>query len=447
MNEDHKKLFLLDAMALVFRAYFAFSNNHRVNSKGLNTSAMFGFTNTLNEILKKEKPTHIAVVFDTAAPTFRHDSFESYKANRDEMPEDLAIAIPYIKKIVECFNIPVYELDGYEADDIIGTFSVLAEKAGFQTFMMTPDKDYGQLVTEHVHIYKPARLGNGAEILGVKEVCEKFGIERPAQVIDILGLMGDKVDNIPGVPGVGEKTATALIQEFGSIENILANTDKIKGKLREKIEMNKEMAIKSKELATIHCEVPIPFVENDLVLREPNKDALMELFTELEFRRLAQQILGEEIQAAPAPSKGNPAQIDMFSQPPFGKLREQQKTSTSASAVLEEVEIEENKNYQTIHTVKHDYQAVTDKSGREKLIAHLLQQQEISFDTETTGIDTMQAELVGLSFSVRVHEGWYVPIPKDRNEAQVIVDEFKVVYENENILKIGQNIKYDMNIL
>ena len=448
MNEDHKKLFLLDAMALVFRAYFAFSNNHRVNSKGLNTSAMFGFTNTLNEILKKEKPTHIAVVFDTAAPTFRHDSFESYKANRDEMPEDLAIAIPYIKKIVECFNIPVYELDGYEADDIIGTFSVLAEKAGFQTFMMTPDKDYGQLVTEHVHIYKPARLGNGAEIMGVKEVCEKFGIERPEQVIDILGLMGDKVDNIPGVPGVGEKTATALIQEFGSIENILANTDKIKGKLREKIEMNKEMAIKSKELATIHCKVPIPFVENDLVLREPNKDALMELFTELEFRRLAQQILGEEIQAAPAPSKGNPAQIDMFSQPSsFDKLRVQQKTSTSASAVLEEVEIEENKNYQTIHTVKHDYQAVTDKSGREKLIAHLLQQKEISFDTETTGIDTMEAELVGLSFSVKVHEGWYVPIPEDRNEAQLIVDEFKVVYENENIVKIGQNIKYDMNIL
>ncbi|MBK9639303.1 MAG: DNA polymerase I [Bacteroidetes bacterium] len=457
MNEDHKKLFLLDAMALVFRAYFAFSNNHRVNSKGLNTSAMFGFTNTLNEILKKEKPTHIAVVFDTAAPTFRHDSFETYKAHREEMPEDLAIAIPYIKKIVECFNIPVYELDGFEADDIIGTFSVLAEKAGFQTFMMTPDKDYAQLVTEHIHIYKPARLGNGAEIMGVKEVCEKFGIERPSQVIDILGLMGDKVDNIPGVPGVGEKTATALIQEFGSIENILANTDKLKGKLKEKIEMNKEMAIKSKELATIHCEVPIAFVETDLLRREPNKDALMELFTELEFRRLAQQILGEEIQAAPtpAPSKGNPAQIDMFSQPaPFGKLREHPGNTLGVHPldklgvqVLEGVEIEENKNYQTIHTVKHNYQAVTDADGRKKLIAYLLQQKEISFDTETTGIDTMQAELVGLSFSVKVHEGWYVPIPADQKEAQLIVDEFKIVYENENIVKIGQNIKYDMNIL
>lgn len=442
MNEENKKLFLLDAMALVFRAYFAFSNNHRVNSKGLNTSAMFGFTNTLNEILKKEKPTHIAVVFDTAAPTFRHDSFETYKAHREEMPEDLAIAIPYIKKIVECFNIPVYELDGYEADDIIGTFSVLAEKAGFETFMMTPDKDYAQLVSEHIHIYKPARLGNGAEIMGVKEVCARYGIERPQQVIDILGLMGDKVDNIPGVPGVGEKTAMALIQEFGSIENILANTDKLKGKLKEKIELNKEMAIKSKELATIHCEVPIHFVENDLRLREPNKDALMELFTELEFRRLAQQILGEEIQIAPASGKGNPAQIDMFSQPSSASA-----TSTSASAVLEEVEIEENKNYQTIHTVKHNYQAVLDNAGRQKLIAYLLQQKEISFDTETTGVDTMQAELVGLSFSAKVHEGWYVPIPEDRKEAQLIVDEFKVVYENESIEKIGQNLKYDMNIL
>jgi len=434
MNENNKKLFLLDAMALVFRAYFAFSNNHRVNSKGLNTSAMFGFTNTLNEILKKEKPTHIAVVFDTAAPTFRHDSFETYKANRDEMPEDLAIAIPYIKKIVECFNIPVYELDGFEADDIIGTFSVLAEKAGFETFMMTPDKDYGQLVTEHVHIYKPARLGNGAEILGVKEICEKFGIERPEQVIDILGLMGDKVDNIPGIPGVGEKTATALIQEFGSIEKLLENTDKLKGKLKEKVEQNREMAIKSKELATIHCEVPIPFVEDDLILREPNKDALMELFSELEFRRLAQQILGEEIQVA-APAKADHGQIDMFSQP------------AAAPVIKHEEIVAENTLFKTIQSENPKYVAILDKEGRKKLIEILLQQKEISFDTETTGIDTHIAELVGLSFSVKTQEGWYVPIPADRKEAQNILEEFRVIYENESILKIGQNIKYDMNIL
>jgi len=434
MNENNKKLFLLDAMALVFRAYFAFSNNHRVNSKGLNTSAMFGFTNTLNEILKKEKPTHIAVVFDTAAPTFRHDSFETYKANRDEMPEDLAIAIPYIKKIVECFNIPVYELDGFEADDIIGTFSVLAEKAGFETFMMTPDKDYGQLVTEHVHIYKPARLGNGAEILGVKEICEKFGIERPEQVIDILGLMGDKVDNIPGIPGVGEKTATALIQEFGSIEKLLENTDKLKGKLKEKVEQNREMAIKSKELATIHCEVPIPFVEDDLILREPNKDALMELFSELEFRRLAQQILGEEIHVA-APAKADHGQIDMFSQP------------AAAPVIKHEEIVAENTLFKTIQSENPKYVAILDKEGRKKLIEILLQQKEISFDTETTGIDTHIAELVGLSFSVKTQEGWYVPIPADRKEAQNILEEFRVIYENESILKIGQNIKYDMNIL
>jgi len=434
MNENNKKLFLLDAMALVFRAYFAFSNNHRVNSKGLNTSAMFGFTNTLNEILKKEKPTHIAVVFDTAAPTFRHDSFETYKANRDEMPEDLAIAIPYIKKIVECFNIPVYELDGFEADDIIGTFSVLAEKAGFETFMMTPDKDYGQLVTEHVHIYKPARLGNGAEILGVKEICEKFGIERPEQVIDILGLMGDKVDNIPGIPGVGEKTATALIQEFGSIEKLLENTDKLKGKLKEKVEQNREMAIKSKELATIHCEVPIPFVEDDLILREPNKDALMELFSELEFRRLAQQILGEEIQVA-APAKADHGQIDMFSQP------------AAAPVIKHEEIVAENTLFKTLQSENPKYVAILDKEGRKKLIEILLQQKEISFDTETTGIDTHIAELVGLSFSVKTQEGWYVPIPADRKEAQNILEEFRVIYENESILKIGQNIKYDMNIL
>ncbi|MBL0095227.1 MAG: hypothetical protein IPP46_01130 [Bacteroidetes bacterium] len=292
MNTEPKKLFLLDALALVFRAYFAFSNNHRVNSKGLNTSAMFGFTNTLLEILKKEKPSHIAVVFDTAAPTHRHEAFEDYKAHREEIPEDIAIAIPYIKKIVQCFNIPVIELDGFEADDIIGTLSCKADKAGFETFMMTPDKDYGQLVTQHVHIYKPARLGNGAEILGVKEICEKYGIERPEQVIDILGLMGDAVDNIPGVPGVGEKTATLLVQQFGSVENLLANTDQLKGKLKEKIEANKDKAILSKQLATIHCEVPVDLIEEELKLKDPDKEALIELFTELEFRRITTTGIG-----------------------------------------------------------------------------------------------------------------------------------------------------------
>ncbi len=436
MNTEPKKLFLLDAMALVFRAYFAFSNNHRVNSKGLNTSAMFGFTNTLLEILKKEKPTHIAVVFDTAAPTHRHEAFEDYKAHREEMPEDLAISIPYIKQLVRCFNIPVIELDGYEADDIIGTFSVKAEQAGFETFMMTPDKDYGQLVTEHVHIYKPARLGNGAEILGVKEVCEKYGIERPAQVIDILGLMGDAVDNIPGVPGVGEKTATQLVQQFGSVENMLANTDQLKGKLKEKIENNKDKAILSKQLATIHCEVPVPFVEEDLRLGEPNKEALTELFTELEFRRLAQQILGEEIQVA-VPAVNSAGQMDMFGTAP----------ATSTAVAYAEETNEEDVNFNNISNTDHQYIAVTEAGERAALIKTLLEATAISFDTETTGIDALRAELVGLSFSTSAHNGWYIPVPADKQEAQQLLEEFRPVYEHATILKIGQNIKYDMNVL
>ena len=433
MNSAPKKLFLLDAMALVFRAYFAFSNNHRVNSKGLNTSAMFGFTNTLLEILKKEKPTHIAVVFDTAAPTHRHDAFEDYKAHREEIPEDIAIAIPYIKRLVRCFNIPVVELDGYEADDIIGTFAVKAEQAGFETFMMTPDKDYGQLVTEHVHIYKPARLGNGAEILGVKEVCEKYGIERPSQVIDILGLMGDAVDNIPGVPGVGEKTATQLVQQFGTVENLLANTDQLKGKLKEKIENNKEKAMLSKQLATIHCEVPVPFVEEDLLLVEPDKEALTELFTELEFRRLAQQILGQEIEVA-VPEVNENGQMDMF--------------GTAATAPAPVANEDDNvTNFNTIQNTKHAYEAVTDEESCRKLVAHLLQQPEVSFDTETTGIDALNAALVGLSFSCTPHEGWYIPVPADQEKAQAVVEIFRPVYEHPSLVKIGQNIKYDMNVL
>ena len=433
MNSAPKKLFLLDAMALVFRAYFAFSNNHRVNSKGLNTSAMFGFTNTLLEILKKEKPTHIAVVFDTAAPTHRHDAFEDYKAHREEIPEDIAIAIPYIKRLVRCFNIPVVELDGYEADDIIGTFAVKAEQAGFETFMMTPDKDYGQLVTEHVHIYKPARLGNGAEILGVKEVCEKYGIERPSQVIDILGLMGDAVDNIPGVPGVGEKTATQLVQQFGTVENLLANTDQLKGKLKEKIENNKEKAMLSKQLATIHCEVPVPFVEEDLLLVEPHKEALTELFTELEFRRLAQQILGQEIEVA-VPAVNENGQMDMFGAA----------ATTPAPVANEDDNVT---NFNTIQNTKHAYEAVTDEESCRKLVAHLLQQPEVSFDTETTGIDALNAALVGLSFSCTPHEGWYIPVPADQEKAQAVVEIFRPVYEHPSLVKIGQNIKYDMNVL
>jgi DNA polymerase-1 len=439
MTEQPKKLFLLDALALIYRAYFAFSTNHRINSKGMNTSAMFGFMNTLGEVLKKEKPTHLAVVFDTSAPTHRHDAFESYKAHREEMPEDIRIAIPYIKKLVAAMNICQVELDGYEADDIIGTFSKQAEEAGYLTFMMTPDKDYGQLVTDKVFIYKPARLGNGAEILGIKEVCAKHEIERTDQVIDILGLMGDKVDNIPGIPGVGEKTAIQLIKDFGSIENLLENTDKLKGKLKEKVENNKEIALLSKQLATIHCTVPVHFNEDDLLLKEPNKEALKELFIELEFKRLAQIILGEEI-PVPILDKSKNGQIDMF--------------GTASPLVEGEVAIPSNNsepieetNYKSIAEVEHEYILIDTKAGRIEVIKELLAAEEVSFDTETTGIDANAVELVGLSFSTKFHKGWYIPIPANYDEARAIVQEFKPVYESTSIVKIGQNIKYDMNVL
>src|SRR6218665_2911985 len=295
MSENPKKLFLLDAFALIYRAYFAFSNNHRINSKGLNTSAVLGFTNTLLEVLKKEKPTHIAVVFDTAEPTVRHVEFEAYKANREEMPDDLRLAIPYVIRLIEGLNIPVIGIPGYEADDVIGTLAKMAEKQGYRVYMMTPDKDYGQLVSENIFIYKPARLGNGVEIMGPAEVCKKWDIDHVDKLIDILGLMGDKVDNIPGIPGVGEKTAIQMIKDFGSIENMLANTDKLKGKMKEKVEANRDMAIQSKRLATICLDCPIELDEASLVIKEPNKPVLLEIFKELEFRAIAQKVLGEDI--------------------------------------------------------------------------------------------------------------------------------------------------------
>ena len=435
MNAEPKKLFLLDAMALVFRAYFAFSNNHRINSKGLNTSAMFGFTNTLLEILKKEKPTHIAVVFDTAAPTHRHEAFADYKAHREEIPEDIALSIPYIKRLVKAFNIPVIEMDGFEADDIIGTLARKAEQAGFVTFMMTPDKDYGQLVTGMVHIYKPARMGNGAEILGVKEICAKYGITRPDQVIDILGLMGDSVDNIPGVPGVGEKTATQLVQQFGSIDNLLANTDQLKGKLREKIENNRDIALLSRQLATIHCDVPVAFDETDLELNDPDKELLVELFKELEFRRLAQQVLGEEI-PIPTPAVTAGGQMDLFGQ--------------ATPIAREEVVPETDEGETLLHTISdtpHTYTTVEGSEPIQALVGELMKAASISFDTETTGLDPLRAEPVGLSFSTEAHTGWWVPLPADPTKTREILDMFRPVFDREELLLIGQNIKYDLHIL
>ena len=444
MSDNNKKLFLLDAFALIYRAYFAFANNHRINSKGLNTSAVLGFTNTLLEVLKKEKPTHIAVVFDTPEPTVRHIEFTEYKANREEMPDDLRLAIPYIIKVIEGFNIPVIGKPGYEADDVIGTLAKMAEKKGFTTYMMTPDKDYGQLVSENIFIYKPARLGNGAEIMGIAEVCKKWDILNVDQLIDILGLMGDKVDNIPGIPGVGEKTAIQLVKDYGTIENLLQNTDKLKGKLKEKVEQNKEKAIQSKWLATIICDVPVELDEKALEIEEPNREALRELFTELEFRRLAEQILGENISApveakvaAPKVKKVNPDQIDMFGAA----------TETEVDVLEEVAENEAPKVYKNISEVAHTYHLVDTKEKRTKLISELNKQSEVCFDTETTGLDAHTAELVGMSFSFKTSEAYYIPTPENQKETQEIVDEFKSVFENEKITLIGQNIKYDLLVL
>lgn len=447
MSENNKKLFLLDAFALIYRAYFAFSNNHRVNSKGLNTSAILGFTNTLLEVLKKEKPSHIAVVFDTSEPTSRHIEFAEYKAQREEMPEDLALAIPYIKRVIEGFHIPVLYSHGFEADDVIGTLAKKASSMGYITYMMTPDKDFGQLVSDTIFIYKPARLGNGAEKLGVAEVCKKWEIQNVNQLIDILGLMGDKVDNIPGIPGVGEKTAIQLVKDFGSIENLLQNTDKLKGKLKEKVEQNKDKAILSKRLATIICDAPVEFDENALKLEEPNKEALKELFMELEFRRLAEQVLGETItvstttvEKTKASSKIKPSdasQMDMF--------------GTQTEVAIVEVEVAEEPVaptvYKTIKDVPHTYHLIDTKEKRQQLIAHLDQQTEICFDTETTGLDANNVELVGMSFAYKVSEAYYVPVPDNFDEAKQLVNEFKPIFENEKITKIGQNIKYDLSVL
>lgn len=452
MSDNNKKLYLLDAFALIYRAYFAFSNNHRINSKGLNTSAILGFTNTLLEVLKKEKPTHIAVVFDTAEPTVRHTEFADYKANREEIPEDLSAAIPYIIKIIEGFHIPVLFSHGYEADDVIGTLAKKAEQQGYTTYMMTPDKDYGQLVSEKIFIYKPARLGNGVEILGPAEVCKKWDILNVNQLIDILGLMGDKVDNIPGIPGVGEKTAIQLIKDFGSIENMLQNTDKLKGKLKEKVENNKDKAIQSKKLATIICDVPIEFDEKALMMEEPDKEALKALFTELEFRRLAEQLNLNSAETKDEKSKKekskstliklNSDQMDMF----------EADVAVAESAIekaidLEETEADQNVVYKTISDVEHAYHLIDTKEKRTSLINLLKAQPAISFDTETTGLDANNSELVGLSFSVKPGEAYYVPVPENREEAQLLINEFKPIYENPDLTKIGQNIKYDLSVL
>lgn len=456
MEKPVHKLFLLDAMALIYRAHFAFIKAPRITSKGLNTSAVFGFTNTLLEVLQKEKPTHIGVAFDTAAPTFRHVQFEAYKAQREAQPEDITVAIPLVKRLLKGMCIPILELDGYEADDIIGTIAKEASLAGFEVFMMTPDKDYGQLVEQHVHIYKPAFLGKGAEVLGVNEILERWQIKRIDQVIDILGLMGDAVDNIPGIPGVGEKTAQKLIAEYDTIENLITHADEIKGKLGEKIRENFDKAVLSKQLATIDCKVPVPFDPEDLTICSPNSDLIVELFDELEFKTLKTRILGgatsSNATAAPRPAaKSQKGQLDLFGNPTeeLGKqpaiITEGIADDDAPEQAYEDLRIPTTKR--TIDNTFHRYHTVDTPELLKSLAYYLSLQDAFCFDTETTSLETIDAELVGLSFSYLAGEAFYVPVPPDREKAQEIVENFRAVFEDENIEKIGQNIKYDLLVL
>ncbi len=433
MTKNTKKLFLLDAMALIYRAHFAFSKNPIINAKGRNTGAILGFTNSLWEIIYKEKPTHIAVAFDTAAPTFRHVVFPTYKAQRQEQPEDIRASIPFVKDIIRAFNIPVLELDSYEADDIIGTFSSKACTIGFDVYMMTPDKDFGQLVNDCVKLYKPAYMGNAVDILGEKEVLEKWGIRRIDQVRDMLGLQGDAVDNIPGIPGIGAKTAIKLIEEFDTIEGIIANVDKLKGKLKERVLEFGEQGILSKELATINTAVPIAFDEEKLRYIGPDEDSLRQLFNELEFRTLAKRVFGE---AAPQTQKAS-AQMSMFDA-----------AATPEAAIVEATDLDVTSAVRnTIHTVAHHYQVVDTQELRKSLVEYLLLQEEFCFDTETTSVDAIEANLVGLSFSYYASEAYYIPVPPQREAAQRVLEDFREVLENEKISKIGHNLKFDILLL
>ena len=451
-----KKLFLLDAMALIYRAHFAFQKTPRITSTGMNTSAVFGFANTLLEVLAKEKPTHIGVAFDTPTPTFRHIQFEAYKAQRQAQPEDITIAIPYIKRLCAAMNIPMLIMPGYEADDVIGTIAKRAARGhdDMEIYMMTPDKDYGQLVEERIFMYKPAYMGKGVEVMGITEICERWGIDNVMKVIDILGLMGDASDNIPGIPGIGEKTAQKLIEEYGSVENLIANVDKLKGKQQENVRNFAAQGILSKELATIHCEVPVTFDEEDLKISEVNKESLSALLDELEFRTLRRRMLGEEVdnqqssvnnqqKTQSVKPKSQTGQMDMFgSLSPEKQLDLFDSSSETSISATEGLGVRSN-----IHTTIHQYHLIDTPELRQSLIHFMSLQDSICFDTETTNIDAVEAELVGMSFAYRASEGYYVPVPANQSEAQAIVDEFKIIFEDEKIEKIAQNIKYDLMVL
>ena len=435
-----KKLYLLDAFALVFRAYYALIRNPRVTSKGRNTNAQFGFTNTIIELINNQKPTHMAVCFDTHALTERHTDFADYKANRQETPEDILAAVPDIKKIIEGFNIPVIECDGYEADDIIGTLAKQAEKEGYEVFMVTPDKDYGQLVSEKIKIYKPPYQGGLYEILGPDEICTKWDIQNISQVIDMLGMMGDAVDNIPGIPGVGEKTAVKLLKEYGTLENVLADADNIKGALGEKIRNGKEKAVMSKKLATIITNVPVTFHEGDFCLKEWNKEALTQIFTELEFKALGKRLLGEEISVDTEikQKQVSSGQMDLFGAVVESKEEITQKSETELSYTV----VDKN-----INNTPHQYFLVNNNEEVENLLNALKNSKEICFDTETTNIDANLAELVGISFAIKPGEAFYVPCPNKKEDCILFLKKFNSLFSDADKIWIGQNIKYDMLLL
>ena len=436
-----KRLFLLDAYALIFRGYYAFIKNPRINSKGMDTSAIMGFTNSLLDVIKRERPDHLAVCFDKGGSQLRTELFTDYKANRDETPEPISLAVPYIQKILEAMHIPVVVKEGYEADDIIGTLAKQAEKKGYQVFMVTPDKDFAQLVSENIFMYRPARMGNGIEIWGIPEVQKKFEIERPEQVIDYLGMMGDAVDNIPGLPGVGDKTAKKFLKTYGSMEALLENAHEIKGKLGEKIQAHKEQGVLSKELATILLDVPVIFEAEDYALSEPDQSKVSVLFEELEFRRMAENFKkifstqedspseeGEKTKESAGPQEGQ--QFDLFDAPGSGNSSE---SDTS-----------QRKN---LTTHEHFYQLVATEKARELLLRKLLQQTQVCFDTETTSLNALEAELVGIAFSWTAGQGYYLALPEDRNEVEELLAPFNVFFEHPEIEKIGHNLKYDLKVL
>jgi len=440
---NKKRLFLLDAFALIFRGYYAFIKNPRINSKGMDTSAIMGFTNSLLDVIKREKPDHIAVCFDRGGSVARTEAFPEYKANRQETPEAIKIAVPIIEEILKAMKIPAVVLEGYEADDIIGTLAKKAEKEGYQTFMVTPDKDFAQLVSENIFMYRP-RFGGGYETWGIPEVQEKFGVERPEQVIDFLGMMGDSVDNIPGLPGVGEKTAKKFLAAYGSMENLFENTHELKGKMKEKVEASQELGLLSKELATIMLDVPVEFHEKDFEMCMPDIEATKAIFTELEFRRLTDNFVktfatatSTETEASPAAPKPkvkptpSGGQFDLFAAPGSGNIPEE----------------ESIQGYKTIKNTDHFYQHINTPLSRKLLLKKLQQQASVCFDTETTGLKSLEVEVIGIAFSWEVGKGYYVSFPEDQEETKAILEEFRPFFENESIEKIGHNLKYDIKVL